>query len=108
MLFSTFRALSFFAPSLSKGLTIPYPMISLHAISRTPMRPWLQPGSESANGSTEASASTNGDSHLETGPCIFCQLDEEDDGKDGEGEGDEDFYATKDFIITPSVTADSK
>ncbi|KAM0787322.1 hypothetical protein ACM66B_007095 [Microbotryomycetes sp. NB124-2] len=66
-LYVTEDALSFFAPSTSSGISIPYPHITLHAISRAP----LASTSTTANGD-EPSSSQSG----QGGPCIYCQVDE--------------------------------
>ncbi|KAK4053994.1 hypothetical protein OIO90_003639 [Microbotryomycetes sp. JL221] len=59
-LFVTEEALSFFSPETCKGISIPYPHITLHAISRTPI-------------STSEVSTTNQTTQQ---PCIYCQVDE--------------------------------
>ncbi|KAK4048642.1 hypothetical protein OIV83_004612 [Microbotryomycetes sp. JL201] len=66
-LYVTEEALSFFAPSSSMGISIPYPHITLHAISRAPM---TSSSSEAIEGQNGSGTSQGG------GPCIYCQVDE--------------------------------
>ncbi|GAA6003266.1 Voldacs domain-containing protein [Rhodotorula paludigena] len=92
-LWVTEGALSFFSSASTTGLLIPYPHITLHAISRQPAP---TPASLS-NGATSVSAEA-----AQGGPCIYCQIEEsgnpedDDDGEDGEGAG------TREMWITPS------
>lgn len=78
------RAVSFYSPSTSTGISIPYPLITLHAISRAPLRPFSAPvDSTSVEGG---------------GPCIYCQIDETEGAEDdADGEG-----TTREVIIVPS------
>jgi nucleotide-sensitive chloride channel 1A len=57
------RALSFVSAEANTGFSIPYPSISLHAISRAPPR---QP---------EDAAAASDASQIPPGPSIYCQLD---------------------------------
>lgn len=75
-------ALSFYSAATSTGLSIPYPLITLHAISRAPLR------SLAAAGEPETAVAGGG-------PCIYCQIDE------AEGD-DEAEYDTREVIIVPS------
>jgi hypothetical protein len=74
-------ALSFYSAATSTGITIPYPLITLHAISRAPLR----------------SLSANSTETVGGGPCIYCQIDESEGADD---EGDED--NTREVIIIPT------
>lgn len=85
---SLHRAVSFFSASTSTGLSIPYPLITLHAISRVPLRPFTAPSADS-NGSAESGG----------GPCIYCQIDETE-GAEDDGEG-----TTREVIIVPTNPA---
>ncbi|BGO95856.1 CRISPR system Cascade subunit CasD [Rhodotorula toruloides] len=75
-LWVTEGALSFFSAASSTGLTIPYPHITLHAVSRQP-----------APASSSSSAQANGSSAAATGgACIYCQLEESEEiAEDDEG-----------------------
>jgi chloride channel, nucleotide-sensitive, 1A len=79
-LFLPYSAVSFYSPSTSTGLSIPFPHLTLHAISRAPLNP-----------SSESGAADGG-------PCIYCQVDESEaleDNDEMEGE-------TREVIIIPS------
>jgi len=56
-----------FQSERSKGFEIPFPAITLHAISRAPMRPFAPVDGEPA---------PLADTALAGGPCLYCQLDE--------------------------------
>ncbi|KAL8278422.1 hypothetical protein RQP46_009112 [Phenoliferia psychrophenolica] len=80
-LFVTEDSVSFFSSETSTGLAIPYPHITLHAISRAPI----------------TTTGTGG------GPCIYCQVDESEGGDDSEAAHDEDGYAiSREVIIVPA------
>ncbi|ORY73625.1 regulator of volume decrease after cellular swelling-domain-containing protein [Leucosporidium creatinivorum] len=82
-LWITEGAVSFYSPSTSTGLSIPFPHLTLHAISRAPLR---------ASSAATESGATDG------GPCIYCQIDESEALEDSdEMEGD-----TREVIIVPS------
>ncbi|KDE07201.1 hypothetical protein MVLG_02601 [Microbotryum lychnidis-dioicae p1A1 Lamole] len=76
-LYITEGAVSFFSTASSTGLSIPYPHLTLHAISREP------PRSSTTNATTNgASASSSSETSSSTtappaGPCIYCQVDAE-------------------------------
>ncbi|GAA5866064.1 hypothetical protein JCM1840_003397 [Sporobolomyces johnsonii] len=57
-LWVTEEALSFFSPTTTRGISLPYPHITLHATSRTPS------------------------------PCIYCQVEESEGLEDDDGEGE--------------------
>lgn len=93
---------------------MPYPAITLHAISRTPVKPWVpQADPETADASdNQPNPQANGE-HPEDltaeqgtndagGPCIFCQIDTEADQEDDEE------YESTDLILTPPEGADSR
>lgn len=74
------RAVSFYSPATSTGISIPFPHLTLHAVSRAPLR-----------ASSESGAPDGG-------PCIYCQIDESEaleDSDEMEGE-------TREVIIIPS------
>lgn len=77
------RAVSFYSPSTSTGLCIPYPHLTLHAISRAPT---------TADGATGQ-------------PCIYCQVDENEalEESDEMPEGE-----TREVIIVPADPAARK
>ena len=75
-------------------MLVTYPTITLHAISRTPIRPWTEDGEKAEETTTEVPEAG--------GPCIFCQLDE----SEGADEEDEPEYETRDLIVTPKVPED--
>ncbi|KAM0754202.1 hypothetical protein T439DRAFT_323077 [Meredithblackwellia eburnea MCA 4105] len=78
-LFVTEDSLSFFDSTAQKGIQIPYPHITLHAISRAPI-------SDSSNG----------------GPCIYCQVDEAEESAE-EIEGEE--FVSREVICVPEDEA---
>lgn len=85
----TEAAVVVFDPIKAQGFSIPYPAVTLHAISRTPMR--------SATGELA-------DTGLAGGPCLYCQLDEAD-GEDETAAADEEgeeVNSTRDLIVTPT------
>lgn len=100
------RSLVFWSEALKKGLSVGYPTITLHAISRKPMQPWIP----AADSEVSDNAQPNGEhpedlSAQPEGPaCIFCQLDmpAEADPEDAEDE-----YETTDLIITPPEQSNS-
>ncbi|GAA5932331.1 hypothetical protein JCM1841_000851 [Sporobolomyces salmonicolor] len=57
-LWVTEEALSFFSPATTRGISLPYPHITLHATSRTPS------------------------------PCIYCQVEEHEGWEDDDGEAE--------------------
>lgn len=79
----TRRSVSFFSPETSTGISIPYPHITLHAISRAPL---------STNGTTGG------------GPCIYCQIDESE-GVEGEGEDEDGYASSREALIVPADPA---
>ncbi|GAA5867218.1 hypothetical protein JCM8547_003122 [Rhodosporidiobolus lusitaniae] len=79
-LWVTEGALSFFSPSSSTGLSIPYPHLTLHAISRP-----------AANG-----ASTSGDAER---PSVYIQFEEVEGAEDMD---DYDGSGSREMWITPS------
>ena len=85
-------ALSFYSESTNKGISFPYPHITLHAISRDAPPP--SPARSSANGGGEATTSTT------TAACIYCQI-EESEGELEDTEGMEE-SGTREMWITPS------
>lgn len=77
---SHYSAVSFYSPSTSTGISIPFPHLTLHAISRAPLN------ASSVSGAADG------------GPCIYCQIDESEaleDSDEMEGE-------TREVIIIPS------
>ncbi|TNY19671.1 regulator of volume decrease after cellular swelling-domain-containing protein [Rhodotorula diobovata] len=84
-LFVTEEALSFFSPSSSTGISLPYPHLTLHAISRQPAPP--SSSSSSANGA---------DAAAQGGPCIYCQFEES-----AQMDDDDDGMGTREMWITP-------
>lgn len=72
-----------FDPSTNTGLSIPYPHITLHAISRAP--PSSSPDGETTGG----------------GPCIYCQVDESEGLDPEEDEGGQSW----ELIIAPNDAA---
>ncbi|KAI5481210.1 hypothetical protein MNV49_005645 [Pseudohyphozyma bogoriensis] len=80
-LWITEGAVSFLASDSSRGVSIPYPHITLHAISRAPLR--------------SGSADNGGG-----GPCIYCQVDESDEAAEGAEDDYED--TSREVIIIPS------
>ncbi|GAA5895451.1 hypothetical protein JCM8208_005239 [Rhodotorula glutinis] len=91
-LFVTEEAVSFYSPSTSSGISLPYPHLTLHAISRQPAPP-----SASTSTSTSTAAAPNGGTpDAQGGPCVYCQFEESaqmDDDDDGAG--------TREMWITP-------
>lgn len=85
------RSLIFFNSATNKGLDIPYPAITLHAISRP-----------SADQTTAVNGSSESISQL---PYIYCQIDEVT--PQNEDTEDEEEYSTKTLTITPRETGDS-
>ncbi|GAA5828110.1 hypothetical protein JCM3770_001260 [Rhodotorula araucariae] len=85
-LWVTEEALSFFSPATGTGISLTYPHLTLHAISRQPAP---APASGAANGAPQ-----------EGGACIYCQIDESEDVADDDaGEGSREMW------ITPSSDA---
>ena len=100
------RAVSFFEPSSSRGFSVPYPTISLHAISRQPI---LADLSASA-AHPQASVSSNGDGNgvaaamtIER-PCVYCQLDE-NEGADYDNLPEDELAETRELCIFPTDSA---
>ncbi|GJN94022.1 hypothetical protein Rhopal_007085-T1 [Rhodotorula paludigena] len=91
-LWVTEGALSFFSSTSTTGLLLPYPHITLHAISRQPAP---TPASLS-NGATTAAEAAQG------GPCIYCQFEESENPEDDDGEGEGEGAGTREMWITPS------
>lgn len=79
-------ALSFYSESANKGISFPYPHITLHAISRD-----APPPASSANGGEPSTTTT---------ACIYCQI-EESEGELEDTEGMEE-SGTREMWITPS------
>ena len=71
-------------------MSIPYPHITLHAISRAPLRP--------LNPDAPAGESTGG------GPCIYCQVDESE-GLDPETDEDGQSW---ELVIVPNDPTNRK
>ncbi|GAA5940211.1 hypothetical protein JCM3775_007297 [Rhodotorula graminis] len=85
-LFVTEEAVSFYSPSTSSGISLPYPHLTLHAISRQPAPP---------SASTSAAA-PNGNPDAHGGPCVYCQFEES-----AQMEDDDDGAGTREMWITP-------
>ncbi|BGP43704.1 hypothetical protein JCM10449v2_007749 [Rhodotorula kratochvilovae] len=82
-LWVTEEALSFFSPASQSGISLPYPHLTLHAISRQPA-----PSSSSGGGANGATAA-------EGGACIYCQIEESEDlADDDAGEGSREMWIT--------------
>lgn len=80
-------ALVLFHPSSCTGISIPYPTISLHAVSRQPIL--ADPASSTAHpGTTEQ-------------PCVYCQLDE-NEGEDYDNLPEDELAETKELGLFPS------
>ncbi|GAA6017530.1 hypothetical protein JCM10207_008258 [Rhodosporidiobolus poonsookiae] len=86
-LWVTEDALSFFSPSASSGLSLPYTHLTLHAISRSP--------APSSSSSSTASG-LNGDAK---GACIYCQFEEEENAEE---QDDYDGTGSREMWITPA------
>lgn len=85
-------ALSFYSESANKGISLPYPHITLHAISRDAAPP---PSSlNGAGGGGESTSATTATA------CIYCQI-EESEGELEDTEGMEE-SGTREMWITPS------
>lgn len=80
------RALVLFHPSTSTGISIPYPTISLHAISRQPVL--ADPAVSSGHPSAEQ-------------PCVYCQLDE-NEGEDYDNLAEEELADTRELSLFPA------
>ena len=97
-IYVTEGALSFFDPSTSKGFSVPYPTISIHATSRPP----VQQNSDAIP--AETNGNVNGDDHNTGGEeqsCVYCQLDE-NECTDYDNLAEEDLLETRELYITPS------
>lgn len=81
-----FRALTLFHPATSRGISIPYSTISLHAVSRQPI----------LADAASSSAHPNGDQ-----PCVYCQLDE-NEGEDHDNMPDDELADTRELSLFPS------
>ncbi|SCV74541.1 BQ2448_7570 [Microbotryum intermedium] len=95
-LFITEGAVSFFSTTSSTGLLIPYPHLTLHAISREPPR--SSTANATTNGASSSSSSSVSTSPTGAGPCIYCQVDSqviESDTHELEGQ-------TYELILFPS------
>ncbi|GAA5982379.1 hypothetical protein JCM10908_006622 [Rhodotorula pacifica] len=101
-LWITEGALSFYDEAAQKGISLPYPHITLHAISRDPA-----PSSASASTSTSngtSSSTTNGAPTTLAeggGACIYCQIEESEEvleDTDGMEES-----GTREMWISPSA-----
>ncbi|GAA6006820.1 hypothetical protein JCM11491_003193 [Sporobolomyces phaffii] len=76
----TEEALSFFSSSTSTGISLPYPHVTLHAVSRTSSIPPVATTNGASNGADSTTTAA--------GPCIYCQLEESeqiDESDDGMG-----------------------
>ncbi|GAA5842911.1 hypothetical protein JCM9279_004027 [Rhodotorula babjevae] len=84
-LFVTEEAVSFYSPSTSTGISLPYPHLTLHAISRQPAPP-----------AASTAAAPNGTPDAQGGPCVYCQFEETAEMQD-----DDDGAGTREMWITP-------
>ena len=98
-IYITEAALSFFDPSSSRGFSVPYPTISLHAVSRQPVL-----------STTSSTSPTKGDisnGHPDLIPCVYCQLDE-NEGADYDNLAEDDLVETKELYLIPEDPAAGK
>ncbi|GAA5880040.1 hypothetical protein JCM3774_004546 [Rhodotorula dairenensis] len=99
-LYVTEGALSFYSEAAQQGISIPYPHITLHAISRDPVP---VPTASTSNGAS--TASSNGAATTTTSPaqgaCIYCQIEESDDDVLEDTDGMEE-SGTREMWITPA------
>lgn len=99
----------FWSEALKKGLEVTYPTITLHAISRQPMKPWVQNDAENTDESDAAPNPEANGEHPEDltsqqgGACIFCQLDFDTQELDM----DDEAYESTDLILTPPESDNS-
>jgi len=100
-LYVTEGALSFFVPSSSSGFSIPYPTVSLHAISR--QRISTAEIDEDAAAAQTNGRNSNGHPAAEEPeqPCVYCQLDE-NEGADYDNLPEDQLIETKEFSIFPT------
>ncbi|GAA6027159.1 hypothetical protein JCM8097_002441 [Rhodosporidiobolus ruineniae] len=89
-LWVTEDALSFFDNSHSQGISIPYPHITLHAVSRS--------GAPQPNGAADAGEGA------QARPCIYCQFEEE---QGAEEKDDYDGSGSREVWITPGENGDA-
>lgn len=90
---SAHSSLCFFSPTTNKGISVPYPAIALHAVSRHALRPW-QPATEGEEAPLDGVG-------LAGGPCVYCQIDETG-GVEPEGDEEDDSGGSmRDLVITP-------
>lgn len=85
---SSNSALSFFSAAASTGITIPYPHITLHAVSRQPAPSSTSSSEAQTNGAPGAAATA--------GACIYCQLEESEEIAEEEEGGE-----MREMWITP-------
>ncbi|GAA6021157.1 hypothetical protein JCM8202_001878 [Rhodotorula sphaerocarpa] len=101
-LWITEGALSFYSETAQQGISLPYPHITLHAISRDPA-PAPAPAN-GTNGEAQAEASTGSSSSGSDAPaCIYCQVEESEEileDTDGLEES-----GTREMWITPADPA---
>lgn len=91
-------AVSFFEPSSSRGFSVPYPTISLHAISRQPIL--ADPSASAAHPQPSVSSNGHGDAAATTTerPCVYCQLDE-NEGADYDNLPEDELAETRELCI---------
>ncbi|GAA6062528.1 hypothetical protein JCM10212_001578 [Sporobolomyces blumeae] len=105
-LYVTEEALSFFSPSSSSGICLPYPNITLHAISRSAsIPPFSTPPPSISNGHESTNGRSGGDGAGADGSdqvksCLYCQL-EESETVDEMDEG----LGTREMWVVPTEQA---